>query len=145
MSAPICLASLPVRDNRLSDVLLAFCQCIAFVFHVALIMFLVLLVCWKVFDHISGPRRLFPIKTIQIIIFQVCLPKLRIADMEFLMPAQWQCPHYRKLPIIGDLVGKNMILGMSEVFAKELDVVAAKWDPKPYRWLRQNCVSKPWQ
>ena len=92
----ICLVFLPVGDNGQFDIPLAFCQRIASVFHVALIMLLVLLACWGVFGHISSPRRPLPVKTIQTITFQVYLHKLRAANVKFLMPVQQQYSPHRK-------------------------------------------------
>ena len=135
-------ASLSVGDNGLSDVLLAFCWHITSVFHVALIMLSVLLACWGVSGHISGPRRPFPVKIIQIITLQICLNKLRIADVESLISAQRRCSRHRELPVTGDLIGEGVTTGMSEAFVKELNVLVAEWDPEPCCWLRRGCVPK---
>lgn len=91
------------------------------------------------------PQTSFSIKIIQIIIFQVCLHKLRAADIEFLMPAWQQYLRHRKLPIAENLVSKSVTLGMLKIFVKELDIVASEFDPEPYYWLWQDCISKPWQ
>lgn len=47
------------------------------------------------------------------------------------MLAQWQYSDYRELPIVGDLIDEDMILEILEIFIKELNVVTARWDPKP--------------
>ena len=104
-------ASLPVGDKKLSDVLLAFCEHIASVFYAAFIILLTLSACWKVFGYISGPRRLSSVKTIQIIIFQICMHKLQASDVESLMSVQQGYPRHRKLPVVGDLVGGGVTLG----------------------------------
>ena len=91
------------------------------------------------------PRRSFPVKTIQIITSQICLYKLRAVDVESLIPVQRQYLRHRELLVAGDLVGEGVILGMLEAFVKELDAVAAGWDPELCRWFWQSCVSKPWR
>ena len=85
-----------------------------------------LLACWGVFDHISGLKRLFLIKTIQIITSQIYLYKLQVANMEFIMPMQQQCLRYRELPVIEDLIDEGVISEISKAFMKELDVIAAR-------------------
>lgn len=39
---------------------------------------------------------------------------------------QQQYSRYRELPVVADLVGESVILGMSEAFVKMLDVVTIK-------------------
>ena len=141
-SKSTCLTFLLVKNNELSNVPLAFCQRIASVFYVALIMLLVFLAWWKVFGHISCRRHPSQVKTIQIIIFQACLHKLQAGNVEFLMPARWQYPRHRKLPVTRNLIDEGMTLRMLEALVKKLDKVAARWDPKPCRWLGQDCVCK---
>ena len=72
----ICFAFLPRRDNGQSGRPLAFCQRIASMLHIVLIMFLVLSAYPRVSNHISGPKRPLPVKTIQTIISQVYMHKL---------------------------------------------------------------------
>lgn len=70
--------------------------------------------------------------------------KLRITDIDSLMPAQWQCLRYKKLLIEEHLIDKNIISGILEVFLKIFNIIAAGWDPKLCRWLRWHCLSKSW-
>lgn len=134
-----------VKHNRLSDIPLMFCQYITPIFYVIFIMFLMLSACFRVSGHISGPKRPFLVKIIEIITFQVWLHKLRAANVESLMPAQRQYPRHKKLPITGNLVLENLTSEISKAFVKEIDAMAAGWDPKPCCSLRRGCVPKPWQ
>lgn len=72
-SIQICLVSLMLGKNRQFTVLLAFCQHISFMWDVALIMFLILLAWWRVSGHISCLKYFLLIKTIQTLIFEICL------------------------------------------------------------------------
>lgn len=120
-----------------------FCCWITFVFHIVLILLSMLLACWVIFGHISGPKYPLPIKTIQAANFQVYLHKLRAVSVESLIPEQRQYPRYSKWPIAEALIGKGVILWISETFVKELDTVG--WDPEPCRWLGQDWVPKLWR
>lgn len=42
------------------------------------------------------------------------------------MFAQQQCLYHKKLPVAGNLKGEDVILGMLEIFVKELDAVAGE-------------------
>ena len=131
--------------NGQSNFPLAFCCCIASVFHVILIILFVLLACSEVSGHISGLKRPSSVKTIQTTTFQVYLHKLRPASIEFLILKRQKCLCYREWPIVGALVGEGVNSEMSEIFVNKLDAVAVVYDPEPYRWLAQSWVFKSWR
>lgn len=62
--------------------------------------------------------------------------------MQFLMFAQQLCSCHKKSSLVYNLVDESMTSKMSKAFIKQLDVVAAGWDPEPCCWLRQSCVLK---
>lgn len=63
-SASIYLFFLSIKDNRQSDIPLAFCQCIVFMFYIVFIMFLVLLAYKGVFAYIFDSRHPLIVKII---------------------------------------------------------------------------------
>ena len=144
-SIRICLVSLPVGDNGQFGLPLSLCQHIAYIFHIVLIMFPMLLACSGVFGHISGPKRLLPVKTIQATTSQIYFHKVREEDVKSLIPMQQRYPRHRESLIPRASVDENVTSGMLEAFGKELKAVAAGWDPESCRWLEQSWVPKSWR
>lgn len=120
-------------DNRQFGLPLALCQQIAYIFHVVLIIFPMLLACSGVFGYIFDPKRPSAVKTIQATTSQLYFHKVQEADVKSLIPMQQQYPRYRKYPVPGVSVGESVTAEMFKAFGEELKAVAAGWDPKSCR------------
>lgn len=70
-------------------------------------------------------------KIIKTITFHVFLHKQWVVKVDHLMPLQQQYPHLRKYLILKAFVVNDVLLAISKVFIKQLDIIIAGWDPKP--------------
>lgn len=73
------------REYCLSNILLPFCKSFSALFYIILIIFCLFPLCSKVFNYISSPKYSLLVKIILVIIFQVYLYKLQVADIKFLI------------------------------------------------------------